>query len=209
MNIFNYLSNEELDKYTYIINYKSSDIVFNEGKVCERVGLIIFGEIKIITLTHTEKEETINLLKNNDYFGDILTFSTTSNYLGHGICLKETCVRYISKSNLLYLCSINQDFLEAFLCLISTKALNLKQENKLFKHKNIRDRIMHYLSSQNFNNFSGKIYISNISNLSRILSLPRPSVSREISSMIEDGIILKDKDLFGTYIKIIKRSSII
>lgn len=203
MNIFNYLSNEQLNKYTYIKTYKAADVLFNEGELCDKVGFVVSGEIKIITLTHTEKEEIITLIRNNDYFGDILTFSASSNYLGHGICLKETTIRYISKVNLLHLFSINKLFLEAFLSLISTKALNLKQENKLFKHKNIRDRITHYLISQE-NNKSSKIYISNISNLSRILSLPRPSVSREISSMIKEGIIIKDKDIYGTYLKIIK-----
>lgn len=197
MKIFELLTDDELNTYTYLKTYKAGDIIFNEEALCNQVGYIISGEVKIITLTHTEKEEVVTLLKKNQYFGDILTFAKENAYLGHGICLKETIVRYITKDNLLTLFTLHTEFLEAFLNLISTKALYLKQENKLFKHKNIRDRITHYLLS---NNKSSKTYISSIANFARILSIPRPSVSREITSMIEDGIITKGKDLKGTYI---------
>lgn len=204
MNIFEYLTDEELNKYTYIKNYKTSSIIFNEEQECNKIGFIISGSIKIITLTHTEKEEIITLLKTNDYFGDILTFSNTPYYLGHAICLKETTVRYISKQNLLLLFKLNQRFLEKFLSLLSTKALHLKQENKLFKHKNIKDRITHYLMSMEKNHPNGLVYIFNVSDFSRLLSIPRPSVSRELSSMINEGLIIKGKDSKGVYLKRIK-----
>lgn len=84
--------------------------------------------------------------------------------------------------------------------LISTKALNLKQENKLFKHKNIEDRLIYYfkIESNRFN--SSKICIDSVSNLARILSLPRPSVSRSLSKMEKKNIIAKKNENNKTYI---------
>lgn len=201
MNIFETLTIEQLNKYTYIKKYKSSSIIFNEDEECDKIGFIINGSVKIITLTHTEKEEIITLLKPNDYFGDILAFSNSPYYLGHAICLKDTTIRYISKKNLLTLCNFNNSFLESYLSLLSTKALNLKQENKLFKHKNIKDRITHYLTTHEKNSVNGNVYIYNISDFARILSIPRPSISREISSMINEGLIYKGKDAIGVYLK--------
>ena len=142
MNIYTYLSKEELDTYTYIKVYKAKDVVFNEESDCHVIGMIESGQINVIELTYTEKEETITILKDKAYFGDILAFSNDNRYLGHGICFKRTIVRYITKDNILKLFKTNFKFLEAYLMLISTKALNLKQENKLFKHKNIEDRLI-------------------------------------------------------------------
>lgn len=200
MNLFNNLNIIEIENFTYIKNYKANSILFNEGNLCDKIGMIIQGEVKIVTFTHNEKEETITILNKDDYFGDILIFSEDSNYLGIGICTKDTTIRYINKDNLLYLLESNSNFLKDFLTLISSKALSLKQELKLFKHKNIRDRIIYYLTDYQKDKDNSKIYISNISNLASILSIPRPSVSREISSMIKDGIIIKNKDCYGTYI---------
>ena len=189
MNIYTYLSKEELDTYTYIKVYKAKDVVFNEESDCH-----------VIELTYTEKEETITILKDKAYFGDILAFSNDNRYLGHGICFKRTIVRYITKDNILKLFKTNFKFLEAYLMLISTKALNLKQENKLFKHKNIEDRLIYYfkIESNRFN--SSKICIDSVSNLARILSLPRPSVSRSLSKMEKKNIIAKKNENNKTYI---------
>ena len=66
MNFFNLLSELDLNKYTYIKNYKAGDIIFNAGSICDKIGLIVSGEASIITITHTEKEETISYLKQGE-----------------------------------------------------------------------------------------------------------------------------------------------
>ena len=65
----------------------------------------------------------------------------------------------------------------------------MSSRNKLLSIKNIRERILYYLDIN-----KGVINIS-ITNLSKELIIPRPSISREISKMIDEGIILKNKKL--------------
>ena len=71
MNIFDNLTNDELNTYTYLKSYKAKDVVFNEEQICDVVGMVIYGQIDVIELTYTEKEETITILQNEAYFGDI------------------------------------------------------------------------------------------------------------------------------------------
>ncbi len=219
MNIYTYLSKEELDTYTYIKVYKAKDVVFNEESDCHVIGMIESGQINVIELTYTEKEETITILKDKAYFGDILAFSNDNRYLGHGICFKRTIVRYITKDNILKLFKTNFKFLEAYLMLISTKALNLKQENKMgvmpigrllasmawpaiisMTINALYNILIYYfkIESNRFN--SSKICIDSVSNLARILSLPRPSVSRSLSKMEKKNIIAKKNENNKTYI---------
>ena len=200
MNIFDNLTNDELNTYTYLKSYKAKDVVFNEEQIGDVVGMVIYGQIDVIELTYTEKEETITILQNEAYFGDILAFSKHNRYLGHGICLKKTLIRYISKENLFYLFKTNYQFLASYLELLSTKALYIKQENKLFKHKNIEDRIIYYLKLEQKQKNTKKIYIESVSNLARILSLPRPSVSRSLSFLEKKHIIKKEKEKQKTYL---------
>jgi Mn-dependent DtxR family transcriptional regulator len=79
---------------------------------------------------------------------------------------------------------------------ICDEAVKIKQQSKLLAHKNIRDRIMYYLMS---NQKDKKVYIKSVTNLSNILSIPRPSISRELSNMEHDGLIKHEKNII--YIK--------
>lgn len=177
-----------LSKYTKIVHYHTGDIVFNQGEICQHIGFIEMGEIDVITITHTEKEETITSLFKGDAFGDLLLFSNHPYYLGHAICKKETMVRYIEKEQLQLLFQ-NQDFLNAFLSMISNKAMQLKNENKLLRHGNLKDRIMHYLIEEQLRTQSSIIQIKNISTFANMLSFARPTVSKALQQLVKEGEI--------------------
>ncbi len=193
MNIFDLLTPEQLAKYTYTKTYKTNEVLFNENQLCERIGYLLKGEVDIVEITYTEKEESITYLKEGDYFGDLLLFSQEPFYLGHAISLKKTTIRYISKDHLLILFKENPLFLKEFLTIISTKALSLKQEIKLFKHKNITDRLIYYLSSKEKKQKTNQIRIKNVTALAKTLSIPRPSLAREITKLEKKHIISKIK----------------
>ena len=142
MNWINSIEKDFLNKNSKLVYYKKGDIIFNEGHVCDKIGYIEKGEVSIVTSTYTEKEETITYLKSNDTFGDILLFSSNNLYLGNAICEKDCIIRFFTKNNLEVLFK-DSIFLNKFLKVVTNKALTLKKENKLLKHKNIRDRIMH------------------------------------------------------------------
>lgn len=202
MNLFKLISKKNLDIYTYTKNYKSGDIIFNAGDICNEIGYVVSGEASIITITHTEKEETISYLDEGSLFGDLLVFSSNNLYLGHCICKKDSVIRYISKDNLIKLFS-DIDILNAFLSDISNKAQNIKKENKLLKHNNLEDRIIHYLLEESIYSNSNIIKIKNISTLANILSIPRESLSRSIRSLVNKKIILIKKSGQTCYIKLL------
>lgn len=202
MNFFKYLTLDQLNKYTYLKQYNSGEIIFNAGEVCNKIGIIENGEANIITITHTEKEETITYLSKGDMFGDLLLFSSNNLYLGHCICKKDSTIRYISKDNLLKLFN-DKYILESYLNNISNKAQNIKKENKLLKHNNLEDRIIHFLLEESIHQKSNIIKIKNITTLASILSIPRESLSRSIRSLIDKKIIIMKKQGQTCYIKLL------
>lgn len=193
MNFIKKLTNEEIEKYSYIKTYKVGEIVFNQGNACNHIGYLESGEISVITITHTEKEETITYLKKGDIFGDILLFSSLNIYLGHGVCKKEAIIRYFNKDHLLQLFE-KKEILLSFLEELSNRALAIKKENKLFKHKNITDRVIHFLMEESLQTNSKIIKIENVTYLANILSIPRVSLSRELTKLVnEKKIEIKKK----------------
>ena len=186
----NYIINSKL--FT-IKDHKKNTILFNEGQICDRIFYVISGTVEIKTYTYNEKEETINIVKEKELFGDILVFTDDPRYLGHGICKTNVKLAYITREDFIKLCK-DEQFLSHYLHIICNKSLALRKQNKLLCHKNIRDRILFYLSMKQNELNTNIIELNSINELSNILSLPRPSVSRELINMVNDNIIKKEKN---------------
>ena len=182
MNILDLLKQNEKEKISYL-NFEQNQTLFHEGEECKSIFIIIEGQITILNYSLNGNEEIISILNKNDVFGNALIFSNNNHYLGEIIATKPTKLAIINKNELIYLLQKNKLFLECYINLIAENTIKFTIKTKLLSHKNIRSRILYYLE---INNYSIK---KNISFLAKELVLPRPSVSREISKMINEDII--------------------
>lgn len=182
MNILDLLKQNEKERISYL-NLKQNQTLFHEGEECKSIFIIIEGQITILNYSLNGNEEIISILNKNDVFANALIFSNNNYYLGEIIATKPTKLAIINKNELISLLQNNKSFLECYINLIAEKTIKFTIKTKLLSHKNIRSRIIYYLE---INNYSIK---KNISFLAKELVLPRPSVSREISKMINEDII--------------------
>lgn len=185
---------------TYISKYNlpiktlsSGDILFNEGEICDKMGIVLKGQLSISTITFNEKEEIFNTIQEGEMFGDLLIFSYNPVYLGDIIATRKTEVIIISKSKLFELLQQDSTLLNIYLSTICNKAVSIKKQSKLLSHKNIEDRILFYLKLHVDSNNQYKY--STITNMAKELSLPRPSVSRSLSVLEAKGYIIKKNHL--------------
>lgn len=188
---FDKLLEKHPESFKYI-NIKANDILFNEDSICNEIGIVLKGQLVISTITNLEKEETFNIINENEVFGDLLLFSTNHQYLGNVTATKKSKIALINKNKLLKHLQEDINILNSFLNSISDKALNIKLQAKLLSHKNIEDRIMYYL---NINQKDNIVRIESVTTLSKILSLPRPSVSRSLTILENKGLIKKEKNI--------------
>lgn len=187
INILDLLTEEQIYKYIEYKDYKKNEIIFSEGIICNYIGIVIEGSIIISTITYNDNEEIINIINKNKIFGNNLIFSKSPIFLGDIVSLVNTKIAFISKNNLKLLFKENEDFLYKYLEILSSQVIEEKQKSKLLLHKNIRDRILYYFNDEQKK--KGLIKIKSVAELARTLSLPRPSVSREINKLIRENII--------------------
>ena len=180
-------------EYGKEVHYRNNDVVFNEADICNKVGFIFKGRMKISTFTEREGEVTFNFLETNDFFGDLLVFSSEPNYPGIATCLENTTIYYLSKNKLIELFKADTLFLTNFLTLITNKGVLLKQKNKLFAHKNIEERLSYYLNHVAKKVERNKVYFKSVTDIAHLLSIPRPSLSRVLHKMESDGKIYIEK----------------
>lgn len=180
-------------KYFKIIDYKKEDIIFNEGEVCNHLTFVLDGEISVRTYSLNGKEEILNIIYPGGIFGDIISYSNKSTYIGHIISNRNSIVAHIKKTDWLSLIQKDETLLINFLNHLTNKTFKTKMDNKLLLHKNIEDRIYFYLNTQIDKKKTRKIYITSVTNLANELNLPRPSVSRSLSIMETKGLIKRNK----------------
>lgn len=176
------------EKDFIIKKYPANTLIFHEGEECSHLGIILKGQLIISTLTSLEKEYVINILNQNDMFGDTLLFSDKTLYLGDGIASQDLEILFISKDLLLEMFK-DQTFLLNFLSITSKKSMDLRNRLKLLSHKSIEERILYYLDNERKRINSKKIPIKSKESLAKLLNIPRPSLSRELIKLKEKGII--------------------
>lgn len=184
-------------KYLIIKNYKKGSLIFNEGEICKYLSLIINGIVSISTINHFFEYE-IAELRDGNLFGENLLFSEQKKYLGDIIAIKDTTIAFITKDNLFTLLK-NNTILENYLHLLSKKAMNNQLKLKILSQKSIKEKVLFYLNSEQKRTNSNTILIDSKEQLSKILNVPRPSLSRELINLKNDNII----DFGRHFIKII------
>lgn len=184
-------TNIDISKYP-IKTYKKNEIVFEEGEFVNKLGLIINGCISIKTYTFNEKEYEINNISSGGIFGEYIIFSDNPKFLGTGIALKETTIIYLSKKDLFELLK-DKTFYENYFKLISQITISIQNKVKVLSQKEIRDKILFLLYENLKRTKSNSLYISSKQRLSEYLNITRPSLSRELINMRDEGIITFDK----------------
>ena len=176
--------------YKHLINekkFKKGEIIFFEGDICRYVSVIIKGEISIRTFNF-DKEIEINLLHENEMFGDSLILTNDPRYLGNVIATKDSTLYLIDKNNWLTLLE-NKTILKNYLEIVSNKVYKIQSKVKILTQKTIRDKILFYLITESKRQNKKDIKIESKEALALYLNIPRPSLSRELILLKSEGII--------------------
>ena len=90
-NILQAITKEEMPSIQ-IIDLKQGQILFMEGEECLNVGIVIEGEIEIVSYTFNGKEIIFNQLGPGMMFANNLIFSSDPHYKGSIIAKKPAKV---------------------------------------------------------------------------------------------------------------------
>ena len=186
--------NEKEKELLKIKTYKKNQVIFNEEEECKSIAIIVKGQISISTYTLLEKTYDIKTLNENDIFGTFLIFSSSPYYLGNVISLKDSTIAFINKNDLYTIISKNQSFYNSYMNLISKSVMKLQGKVKILSQKTIREKILFYIKNEIKRTKNKTIKINSKEELAKILTIPRPSLSRELILLKEDGYIFYDRD---------------
>ncbi|SHK06416.1 cAMP-binding domain of CRP or a regulatory subunit of cAMP-dependent protein kinases [Clostridium cavendishii DSM 21758] len=170
--------------------YNSSDIIFNEDDTCNYLSIIITGIIEIQKLDPEGNVLTVATLSSGNVFGENLLFGDRNQYPMSVVCKTAAKVIHLPKSLIYSLCQTDSEFLTQLLRVLSNKALSLSSKLKQVSMKSLRQMICHFLMIKYKKSNSLVIPLGmSKKEWSEKLGVQRPSLSRELIKMKEEGII--------------------
>ena len=173
-----------------------------EGDSSDYLGIVLEGKIHVKAYSLAGKNFTINTIYPGMIFGDVLLFGTEAiSYPGNLITAEKTILAIIPYIELKEYIFKDPIFLENFLSVLSDKVSRLNAKNKLLSQDSIRDKILFFLYQQKRIQKVNKIKLHMTKEeLANDLFIQRPSLSRELMRMKEDGLI--DYDRWSITLKI-------
>ena len=186
-NLINLLSEKEKHDVIYA-KFKKGQIIFLEDDNCDSIGIVINGQIDIISYSFSGKEINYNSLQNGDIFGNNLLFSDSPKYKGNVISKSDSSVAFIKKDALIKILQNNQNFLIEYLKIQSNFGKTLNARIKLLSFDNAFERFNYYMFIH-----QQKIHYQSVTSLANALFLERETLSRLLSKLEKDGVIYRDK----------------
>lgn len=186
-----------LGEISYEVNiYNKGEIIAIEGDDCHSLGIILEGRIEIQKIFPSGQIMTINNFKEGNIFGESLVFTDKHSYPATITAMEYSEIMYIEKSNIINLSVLDTRVLTNFVSILSSRILMLNNRISNLSQDTIRKKISNYLLFEYENQDSLFLTIPfSRKKMAELLNIPRPSLSRELTNMRDEGIIDFDKNI--------------
>lgn len=169
------------------LSIKKGLTIFKEGEACENLGIVVSGEVEILSYTTDGKPIIYNTLKAGGVFGNNLLFSSSNIYKGNVVANEQTTLALIKKEDVINLMQTNKEFLLEYLKITSDFGKDLNSKIQVVSLDNAEDRVMLYLSMNN-----NEVKFKSITKLAEYLSLTREALSRSITRLEKKHLVVRE-----------------
>ncbi|SCZ79193.1 Crp/Fnr family transcriptional regulator [Acidaminobacter hydrogenoformans] len=192
------------------VNYKKDTAIAIEGDSCERLGIVIEGKVDLQNILPSGKVVTLIQFGPAEVFGEALIFSKQTEYPVTITSGTACSILFIDKKEVVFLLTHHPVLLENFLGLLSDKLFFMNKKVKVLALETIRQKICDFILKEYKKQKKMKLDIPySRKEMAELMSLQRPSLSRELINMREEGLIDFDKhtieilDLEGVELEIL------
>ena len=175
-------------------SYNRNDYIVMGGDAYESVGIVLKGAATVSKENAAGNRVVMTLLKQGDIFGEIVAFSSQMVWPAT-VQAQEACeILFLPRGKIVgecdRMCPWHRTLIQNFLRIISEKAIMLNKKVEYLTIKSMRGKISSYLLEQYKRTGDPTITLPlNRNELSDFLNVSRPSMSREMCKMRDEGVI--------------------
>lgn len=174
----------------YKREYSPGEIIAFEGDPCDSLSLIVSGEIEIHKPFPSGKVVTISHFSTGNIFAESLIFSDKKQYPANVVSITKSTILFIPRKELSQLLSKNPTVLENFASVLSKRIHMLNDRLTNLSYDTTRKKIVYILLLEYARQKTSSLSLPySRKKMAELLNIPRPSLSRELVKMKEDGLI--------------------
>lgn len=177
-----------------IKNYPKNQFIVNAGTPLTSIGILLSGEVAVIKENAAGSRIIMTILQPGDMFGEMPAFLPGAVWPATVCTQKKSCVLFLPPAKIVsgcgQLCSWHQTLTLNMLKIISEKALLLNKKVEYLSIKSMRGKLATFFLEQYAKNLRSSFTLPMKRNeLADFLNVSRPSMSREMARMKEEGLI--------------------
>lgn len=181
-----------------ITSYKKKNLIALSDDSFKGIGIILDGTVILTKEGITGNRNIMAKLHANDMFGEVIAFSGFTKWTVTIEALTDCTIMFLPPHKIVHSCpsscGSHTTLIENMLSIISKKALHLNRKLEYLTIKTIRSKLCSYIYElyNTHNSLTIKMPL-NRNELAQFLNITRPSLSRELINLKNDGIIDYDK----------------
>lgn len=173
-----------------ISKYERDEIIAIQGEDCLSLGLILAGRLEIHKPFPSGKVVTINTFSAGNIFGEALVFSERHKYPATVVSISDSEIMYIDKREVIHLMKKDEIVLNNFVSVLSNRILMLNDRITNLSYDTIRKKISNIIILEYGRQKNHYLLLPFCrKKMAELLNIPRPSLSRELMKMKEEGLI--------------------
>lgn len=178
-----------------IKSYNQDTVIHFEGEPCNKLEIILTGEIVVERIDESGGLLTIAEFLANDILGGNLLFSQNPQYPMTITSKQSAIILEIDKELLFELFCENPSFLRRYLEYVSDHSTILSFKIKNHVNRTIRETVISFLEHERKKQNSSRIDLNMTKKaLADKIGVQRTSLSRELAKMRKDGLIIFDSE---------------
>lgn len=176
--------------------YKKNALITQEGELCDSVGFILDGSLSVQQLSPTGDLVNIQVMNAGDCFGLARVFSTTPYYLFNLMTIEDSSVLFIPFMRIREMIRASSEFNESFITFLSNRVTAFQRKISILSQKDVRSRLILYFSNQYGKTKKLRFKLPHSkTDIANLIGVARPSVSRELKHMQDDGLITIERNI--------------
>lgn len=177
-----------------LLSCRKNEFIAVSGEQFEGVGILLSGSASVLKENFSGNRVIIEILKPGDMFGEMAAFSRNTVWPASVLAQDECTVIFMPPEKIIgeceRMCPSHKSLMKNMLRIVSEKALMLNRKVEYLSIKSMRAKVCTYLLEQ-CKKSGSKVFMlpMNRNELADYLNVSRPSMSREMSRLREEGII--------------------
>ncbi len=177
-----------------IRTYRKGDVIALHGDRYLGVGMVLSGSVSIMKETAAGSRILIGIAETGQMFGEAAAFAGNHHWPASVYAQEKTIVMFLPPHVIVgecpRMCASHRTMIVNLLTIISSRALTLSRQVEYMAIKTIRGKLATYLLELYQKNGSSTFLLPvKRHELAQFFNVSRPSLSREMKLMKEDGLI--------------------